>query len=548
VSAIPTVQGAVIDLLRTRGMTTIFGNPGSTGLPPLDRLPADFRYVLGLPEAVVVGLADGYAQAAGRTALVNLHTGAGACGAMGAIFTAAANRTPLVITAGRPARAGPALGALLTNAEAIVPPRPAVKWAYEPPRPQDVPGALMRALHLAETPPRGPVFVSLPLDDLDVELSAADAAQAAAVIRRRVTHRAAPDPAAITALARRLENAADPVLITGGDVDASGAWDVAVALAERCALPVWAAPGEGRGSFPENHPNFRGFLPPAIGPLSDLLAGHDLVVVAGAPVFRHHPRRPDAYLPAGADLVQLTCDAAEAARAPAGDAIVGDVRLALEALLGATSAAPRRPPPGAYSGGVARRVRAAPQPPAETGFPMAASDALAALARAVPADAIWVNESPSTIQVFQDQIRPGRPGSFLLSAGGGLGFGLPAAVGAQLGNRSRSVVAVMGDGSMQYAIPALWTAAAYRVPVTVVVLAGHEYAISTGPGVPGIDICSIAAGYGIPAHRADGPEELAKSVHAALGSAGPALIEVEIAPVPTHVARPAPARVAVERS
>jgi benzoylformate decarboxylase len=390
----------------------------------------------------------------------------------------------------------------------------------------------MRALHLAETPPRGPVFVSLPMDDFDVELSPAEAAAAEAATRRRVTHRVAPDPAAIAALARRIERAADPVLIAGGDVDASGAWAAAVALAERCALPVWAAPCAGRGSFPEDHPNFRGFLPPAIAPLSGLLSGHDLVIVAGAPVFRYYPYIPGAYLPAGAELVQLTCDAAEAARAPVGDAIVGDVRLALEGLLCATSAACLRPPPGAHSGGVARRVRAAPQPPEENGLPMSASAALAALAQAAPEDAIWVNESPSNIQVFQDQIRPSRPGSYLFSAGGGPGFGLPAAVGAQLGNRSRPVVAVMGDGSMQYAIPALWTAAAYQVPVTIVVLTNHEYAIlrcfGSGLALPGIDICSIAHGYGIPAHRVGDPEELTKAVHMAINSPGPALIEVEI--------------------
>ncbi|WP_240003128.1 thiamine pyrophosphate-binding protein [Streptomyces cinnamoneus] len=148
-----TVRAATRELLRSRGATTVFGNPGSTELPFLQDFPEDFRYVLGLQEAVVVGMADGYAQATGTTALVNLHTAPGVGNAMGAIVTAAANHTPMVVTAGQQVRAMMTMEALLTNVDATVLPRPAVKWAYEPPRPQDVPAALARAFHIAESAP-----------------------------------------------------------------------------------------------------------------------------------------------------------------------------------------------------------------------------------------------------------------------------------------------------------------------------------------------------------------------------------------------------------
>src|SRR5437762_11834978 len=165
-----TVRETVYEFLRARGMTTVFGNPGSTELPFLAEFPSDFTYVLGLQEAVAVGMADGYSQASGRPALVNLHTAPGVGNGMGAIFNAQANKTPLVVTAGQQARSLMTLQANLTNRDAIRMPHPLVKWSYEPPRAEDVPHAIARAVRAAELPPRGPTFVSIPMDDWDAEV------------------------------------------------------------------------------------------------------------------------------------------------------------------------------------------------------------------------------------------------------------------------------------------------------------------------------------------------------------------------------------------
>src|ERR671932_875255 len=165
-----TVREAVFDMLRARGMTTIFGNPGSTELPMLADFPDDFRYVLGLQEAVAVGMADGFAQASGRPTHVNLHTAPGVGNAMGAIFNAQANKSPLLITAGQQVRALMTLQANLTNRDAARMPHPLVKWSYEPPRAEDVPHAIARATHVAALPPAGPVFVSIPMDDWAAEV------------------------------------------------------------------------------------------------------------------------------------------------------------------------------------------------------------------------------------------------------------------------------------------------------------------------------------------------------------------------------------------
>ncbi|HXV04836.1 MAG TPA: benzoylformate decarboxylase [Solirubrobacterales bacterium] len=525
-----TVRDASFELFRAHGMTTVFGNPGSTELPMLADFPDDFRYVLGLQEAAVVGMADGYAQASGRTALVNLHTAPGVGNAMGAIFNAQANHSPLLITAGQQVRAQMTLQANLTNRDAVRMPHPLVKWAYEPPRAEDVPLALAHGAHLASLPPRGPVFVSIPMDDWEAEVDEAAAREA---IARRVNGRAVADPNGVRMLAKHLDTASNPVLVVGGDVDASGAWDAAVGLAERQRLPVWAtpAPGGGRIGFPESHPNFRGVLPPAIGPVAQTLEGHDLILVAGSSVFPYYPHIPGPLLPEGAMLVAITSDPDEAARAPMGFAIVADVKLTLEALLEA----------------VPESSRPAPEPnpgpteiPAED--PLNSSTVHSALAEVLPEDAIVVLESPGSTLALRNQLRLSRPGSYYFTAGGGLGFGLAASVGVQLAQPDRPVVCVVGEGSAQYAITAFWSAVAYDVPVTFLVLNNAEYAIlkwfaevesiqgAPGLDLPALDVAAVAEGYGVSARKANGRDEVRDALAAALASSRPELVEVPVAP------------------
>src|SRR6201992_2450094 len=285
----PNVREAAFDLFRAHGMTTMFGNPGSPELPMLTGYPSDFRYVLGLQEAVVVGMADGFAQASGKTTVVNLHTAPGMGNAMGAIFNAQANHSPLLSPGGRQAPAQITLQANLTNRDATRMPHPLVKWSYEPPRAEDVPLALAHGAHLAGLAPSGPVFVSLPMDDWEVEVAAPAPRHATP---RKVTGRAVADPAAVAALAAELDAARNPVLVAGPDIDTAGGWESAIALAERPRLPVWASPATGgvRLGFPEDHPSFRGVLPPAIGPVGMTLEGHDLIVVVRSSGFPPYPR------------------------------------------------------------------------------------------------------------------------------------------------------------------------------------------------------------------------------------------------------------------
>jgi benzoylformate decarboxylase len=477
-----------------------------------------------------VGMADGFAQATGRPTHVNLHTAPGVGNAVGGIFNAQANKSPLVITAGQQVRPHITIEANLTNRDAVVGPQPYVKWSHEPPRAQEVPGALARAIQLASLPPRGPVFVSIPMDDWGAE---ADEDRAVNAIGRAVHGRARTDPTALAALADRLQSAGNPVLIAGPDIDASGGWDAAVALAERQHLPVWASPATGgsRIGFPENHPQFLGVLPPAIGALSQTLADHDLLLVVGSSVFPYYPYIPGPLLPEGASLVAITSDPGEAARAPMGEAIVGDVADALTRLVGLVGESDRQIP----------EPRPAPPDPPPSD-PMSGSEAMAALADVWPNDGIAVLESPSSTLALRNRLRLSRPGSYYFGASGGLGFGISAAVGVQLAQPGRPVVCVLGEGSAQYGITALWTAVAYKAPVTFLVLRNDEYGIlkwfatleqvagAPGLDLPALDTAAVARGYGVPSVDADSREELTEALRQAIDAEdGPRLVQARVA-------------------
>src|SRR4051794_32371116 len=203
----PTVRDAVMDLLRRLDMTSIFANPGSTELPLFRNFPDDFRYILGLQEAVVVGMADGFAQATRNAAFVNLHSAAGVGHAMGNIFSAFKNRTPMVITAGQQARSILPFDPFLFSAQATELPKPYVKWSCEPARAADVPLAIARAYAIAMQEPRGPVLVSTPADDWDQP--------AEPVAPRVVSSQSRPDPAVLDQIGEALDSSERPAFVVG---------------------------------------------------------------------------------------------------------------------------------------------------------------------------------------------------------------------------------------------------------------------------------------------------------------------------------------------
>lgn len=519
------VSRATYDLLRAHGLTTIFGNPGSNELPFLAGMPDDFRYILGLHEGAVLAMADGYAQARGGSAFVNLHAAAGTGNAMGPLTNSVYSHSPLVITAGQQVRSTIGQEVMLANVEAPTLPRPLVKWSAEPACAQDVPRTISQAIHVANLPAKGPVYVSVPYDDWEQEAPA----EARHLVERRTTPAHSLSAEQLADLVDVLDRSANPVLVLGPEVDAEFANDDAVRLADALSAPVWIAPSPSRAPFPTRHRSFRGVLPAAVQGVSDALAEHDLILVAGAPVFRYHQFVPGDYLPEGARLLHLTSDPGEAARAPMGDAWVGGVRDALSRLADAVTPGrrPALPPLPAI-------------PAARTSSDGVHPEELFALLRdTAPDDVVYVKESTSTTGAFWSQMDLDRPGSYFFPASGGLGFGLPAAVGAQLAHPHRRVVGLIGDGSANYGITALWTAAHYDIPVIIVILKNGTYGAlrwfakvldageTPGLDVPGIDFTAIATGYGVAATSVRTGAEFVAAFETALAGDRPVVIEVE---------------------
>jgi len=511
-------------------MTTIVGNPGSTEEPFLRDFPEDFDYVQALQEASVVAIADGLSQSLRKPVVVNIHTGAGLGNAMGTLLTAYQNKTPLIITAGQQVRRMLMLEPLLTNIDATQMPRPWVKWAYEPVCAEDVPAAFMRAIAVATQQPAGPVFLSLPMDDWEKEIPETD-------FLRSVSTRQGGDPARIDRFADAIDASRNPVIIYGADLARSEAWDEGVAFAEKLGAPVWTAPFCERTPFPETHPQFAGVLPAAIGPLSEKLAGHDLLIVIGAPVFRYYPYVPGEYLPKGARLLHVTDDPNVSAKAAVGDSLVSDARLFLADILPKIASRARA------AGGP---IRAASGKPDLAELPLTPDAVFAVLEGLAPDGFVLVEESPSTMTQMQDQFRIDQPDTFYTFSSGGLGWGLPAAAGLALGEaksgRRRPVVCLMGDGSFQYSVQAVYTAVQQKSHVIYVVLQNGEYGILKefaeledtpnvpGLDLPGLDIVALGNGYGAKSVLVGNAEDLASAFKAALATEGTSVIVVKVTP------------------
>jgi len=516
-----SVKDATLNLLRAFGIKKVFGNPGSTELPFLSDWPDDIDYVLGLQEASVIGMADGYAQATRNAAFVNLHSAAGVGNALGNVYTAHRNQTPMVITAGQQARSLLPLQAFLQAERASEFPRPYVKFSVEPARAEDVPAAIARAYYVAMQPPCGPTFVSVPIDDWTHSTQPIEA--------RSISRELGPDMQAMRALAAALAKSKRPALVVGPAVDRAEAVDLIVEVAEKTKAAVWISPFSSRCSFPERHSQFAGFLHASPGQLSDALREHDLVVVIGAPVFTFHVEGDAPIFDGATPIFQITDDPTAAAVTPSGTSIIATMKPALTMLLDLLPETKREVSKG-------RTLPPAPK----AADPIPAEFLLHTLSTLMPENAVVVEEAPSHRPLMHQYLPMRGQDSFYTMASGGLGYGLPASVGIALGRPDVRTVCIVGDGSAMYSIQALWTAAQRKLPLTVVVINNAGYGamrsfsqvmqVRNVPGLdlPGIDFVAIARGMGCDAVRVDKASELPDALARGLAHDGVSLIEVMV--------------------
>lgn len=541
-------RDVLLEVLRTEGVTHLFGNPGSTELPLMDALAeaADLRYVLALQEATAVGMADGYAQATGRPAFVNLHTSAGLGNAIGNLTNARANRTPLVVTAGqqdyRQIVADPLLSGPLVELAAG-----AVKWGHEVRTAGELGTIVRRAFHDAAVPPAGPVFAALPMDLLDHEVDGVPAASTRHPVGVADGLEELADLLTATAVGRL-------ALVAGDAVAAAGAVPALVDLAEALGAPVFGSPLHGQGVFPPAHPLFAGMLAPAAAAIRSALEPFDRVLLIGEQAFMVYPYTPGPAVPSSVELLHLSPDPGQLGRTwPVRLGLAGDPRHSLEALLPLVAA---RVDPSAAADALRAAATRRPQEQAELeetalarygASPMHPMAAAHALVRALPDDTAVVDEAITTgvyVRGFHHWRRPGR---YFFCTGGGLGWGMPAACGVSLGRDRAPVLCVVGDGSAMYSPQALWTAAAQELPVVFAVVNNQQYKIlkgyllgrggpaaATGNLVgmdldqPPVDFLALATSMGVASTRVDHAGDVGDAVAAALAAGRPHVLELPI--------------------
>jgi benzoylformate decarboxylase len=515
--------------MRAHGLTTVFANPGSTEISFLVDLPDDIEFVLALHEASVVGAATGYALARQRPAFALLHTTAGLGNAVGALATARVNRAPLVVVVGQQDRRHLVQQPFLTGRlEGLAGEYPVS--TETPTRAQDVPGALARAAHAARLR-KGPALVVVPSGDW--EEVADDLPVPAPGQLREAIH---ADAEVVGTVAGLLGEAAAPALVVGAGADDPRTWAALVRLAETLGCPVWQEAFGARAGFPQDHAQFAGHLPHDRPTLREVLSGHDLVLVVGAPVLRQYQFHEGPLAGPETRFVLVSDDEEEVARAPASLAVLAPLPAFCEGLADRC-----RTPENASAFSSPRHER--PPAPAH-GEQLRPIHVLAALAERLPEDTVVVEETPSSRPDLHAVLPTRRPMGFVTAAMGGLGFALPAAVGLRMGG-DRPVVAVVGDGSSLYAIQALWTAVHYRVGVLVVVLANGRYAVMdqlaeaqggkpAWPSFEEVDVSAIASGFGCPARRVESPADLVAVLDDVLPGLGerqePLLLEVAVRP------------------
>jgi benzoylformate decarboxylase len=543
---------AFLDLLRQEGVEIVFGNPGTTELPLMDAFAVehDIKYVLGLQEAALMAMADGYAQASGKLAVLNLHVAPGLGNAMGMLYDAVKAASPILITAGQQdleyLATEPVLSADLTTLA-----RPFVKWAAEVHRVADLPRLVHRAAKTALAPPTGPVFLSLPGDMLKAE------ADLDLMTPTRVAPRLRGDAAAVAAAAALLAQAKRPVIFAGDAVAQSRAHAELVALAELIGAPVYAEFVPNTASFPASHPLARGAMVRTQAGVRQVLDQHDLLFSVGADLFTLSLPSDIEPMPPGLPLIHLDTDPWELGKNyPAQVAILGDPKSTLTELTAAVEAAMT----GAARGAARERFQAASEATlAERRALKAKAKALAgktpvqalalldAIGDMLPKDAVVIEEVLSSSPGIRQLIRSDDPQSYFGLRGGGIGWGLPAAIGIKLALPHRPVVGLIGDGSAMYTIQALWTAAHYRIGVVFVILnntsyrilkqrllalRGHAEQADTFVGMeltdPTIDFIGLARSLGVEAERAKTVHEATDLIAKGIAANTPLLIDVDL--------------------
>jgi benzoylformate decarboxylase len=543
-----------MESLIAQGVSYIFGNPGTTESPIIDSLLdyPQISYIVTLHEGVAVGAASYYAQASGKTGVVNLHVAPGLGNAIGMMYNALKACAPIVVTAGqqdtRMRLRDPLLGHDLAAMAA-----PVTKWSVQAERADELALLLHRAFKVANDPPAGPVFVALPIDVMEQESDNDPVAPG-------TLHRAGPAATAgITEAAALLAGRQSPVIVVGDEVARFGAVAEVVALAEALGAAIWTEGIRVHACVPSGHPNFRSALGFDALSIRKAIEGADAVLLVGGPFFEEVWFSPGSPFPANAAVIQVEASSRRLAYNHGVQVgLIGDPKATLAALLAEVNgkvsagyreaAARRNQALKALKDGDAAAQRARAQKRWDN-TPISMPRVMADIASALPSDAIVVDEAITAGPDLARTLSFGKPGDYFGARGGGIGQALPGAIGVTLACPDRPVVAISGDGSSMYSIQALWTAAHHDLPIVFVILNNGEYRIlkhnmdvyrqrfGAKPdraylhmdlGKPSLGFLDLAHGLGLTAERITAPGELTAALSRAIAAKRPHLIEVVI--------------------
>jgi benzoylformate decarboxylase len=541
-----TGRSAFLQLLVDEGVTHLFGNPGTTELAIMEVVPdyPQLDFVLGLQEASVVAMADGYCRASGRLAAANVHVMPGLGNAMGALYNAKFSGSPIILTAGQQEQGHGLLEPMLYEPLVQVA-QPLVKWAVEVTRAADLPRIIHRAAKIALTPPTGPVFLSLPGDVLD-ETAEMDMGRPV-----RVSTTTRPADSALAQLASMLLDAKNPAILAGQELATRDAFAEAAELAELLGAAVYQSSIPYCAQFPTEHPAFMGALTRQQKQVRATLEPYDLLLVLGADLLRMSVYSPVEPLPESLPVIHISERPHELGKNYRTDlALQADVRETLKVLLPLIRA--RRPAGAAQRlaelkprNWSAQRDKARIEAlQAAESTPIDPQYLMMRFAETLPKDAIVVEEALVSSFSLPKFLTMRGPRDFYGLASGGLGFAVPGAVGIALAQPGRPVAALVGDGSAMYSIQGLWTAAHRQLPITYVIANNRGYRIIkerlvsfrktdkfVGMDIraPELDFVAMARAHGLSARRVTDPQDIAPALREGYASAKPNLVDIRVA-------------------
>ena len=540
---------AFVELLISEGVTHLFGNPGTTELPIMQALPdyPGLKFVLGLQEAVVMGMADGYARASRQLTAANVHVAPGLGNAMGALYNAKFTGSPVILTAGQQEQGHGLLEPLLYDNLTLMA-APLVKWSTEVTRLQDLPRIMRRAAKIAMTPPTGPVFISLPGDILN-EIAEVDLGQSV-----RIDHRVRPSDQSLDNLANALLSAKNPVIISGQELRSKQAFDDVGELATLLGAAVFQESVPFSATFSTSHNQYLGMLTRSQENVRKTLEPFDLIFCLGADLLRMSVYSPVEPLPHHSRVIHLSERSAELGKNYRTElALQANVCETLQSLLPLLRAridsnykaqANARAMALEQQNWSNKRKHSVIQVLTQSALrPMLASTFVMHITSQLTPDVIVVEEALTSTQALSHYLHQHDHDSFFGLASGGLGFAIPGAVGISMAKPGRPVVAIVGDGSAMYGIQGLWTAAHFKLPITYVIannkgyriikerlvsMQGSDRFIGMDMNDPAIDYCQLAQSMGMPSMKVSDPSELDAALKAGIQSGKPNLIEVAV--------------------